>query len=430
MKSLCTKTKIMNKYFAILLPLVILTSSCKQVTEEVAQETSSTGTEEASTRWRGAITLNDSVDLPFNFEWDGKDQFTIFNGEEKIVSTSVTEVNDSLRFEFPVFANYFLLKESEGKLNGNYINPDSKNYKLPLTAQQGDSARFKNEEKNCCDINKKWAVKFSPNTEDEYPAIGFFKQEGSYVSGTFVTETGDYRFLEGSISGNKLSLSTFDGAHAFVFTADINNGETMNGRFYSGPRWSEPWMAYRDDSFELRNADNLTYLKESYTELDFSFPDAEGNLISLKDDRFKDKAVIVQIMGTWCPNCMDESRYMKQVYNKYNSEGLEIISLAFERMMDKEKAFKRIAKLKADLDLPYPILLAGVSNKIEAAKSLPMLNHIMSFPTAIYLNRNHEIEKIHTGFSGPGTPLYDKYVAENKLLLDKMIAEGNTNENL
>ncbi len=118
---------------------------------------------------------------------------------------------------------------------------------------------------------------------------------------------------------------------------------------------------------------------------------------------------------------MDESRYLKSIYDKYQSEGLEIISLAFERMEDEKTAFKRIEKLKNDLELPYQILLAGKSNKKEAAKALPMLNHILSFPTAIYLNKKHEIVKIHTGFAGPGTPVYDDYVKKNKLFLEQLL---------
>ncbi len=51
--------------------------------------------------------------------------------------------------------------------------------------------------------------------------VGEFKQNGSELTGTFLTTTGDYRYLQGSVSGNKLYLSTFDGGHAFIFIARI-----------------------------------------------------------------------------------------------------------------------------------------------------------------------------------------------------------------
>jgi len=50
-----------------------------------------------------------------------------------------------------------------------------------------------------------------------------------------------------------------------------------------------------------------------------------------------------------------------------------------------------------------------------------MLNHVMSYPTSIYLNREHQVVKIHTGFSGPGTPLYEDFVAENDVFLQTLI---------
>jgi len=60
--------------------------------------------------------------------------------------------------------------------------------------------------------------------------------------------------------------------------------------------------------------------------------------VSLSDPKYKNKAVIVQIMGSWCPNCMDESAYLSKVYKQYNKQGLEIIALAYERTSDAERA--------------------------------------------------------------------------------------------
>ena len=376
--------------------------------------------------WRGTIALNDSTNLPFNFEWKGKDSLysmTIWNGEEEIQTERIETDGDSLIIRLPVFANYFKIKKGEERMDGYYINPDADNYRLPFNAMAGDSSRFKAGEMNCCDINKKWAVKFSPGTEEEYPAIGYFQQQGTSVTGTFLTEPGDYRYLEGVLTGDQLHLSAFDGAHLFYFKARIESGQKMNGRFFSGRSWTEPWMAYRDDDFQLRNADSLTFLKEGYESVRFQFFDTEGKQHSLEDEQYKDKAVIVQVMGSWCPNCMDESRHLIEVYTQYHPQGLEIVALTFERARDKETAVQRAVKMKEDLELPYPVLMAGYTREAKAAEALPMLNHVMSYPTAIYLDRDHKVVSIHTGYSGPGTPVYDKYVADNKLLVERIVSE-------
>ena len=375
-----------------------------------------------SGQWRGTIALNDSIDLPFIFEWNSKDSsMIIVNASEKIEISKAEVFGDSIRFTIPVFANFLEVKADGEEMNGYFINPDAKDYRLPFHAFYGDYKRFNISDSNCCDINEKWAVKFSPGTDEDEPAIAYFEQEDSHVTATFLTETGDYRFLEGVLTGDKLMLSAFDGAHLFYFDGVISSGQKIEGRFFSGRSYFTTWVGYRNDSFELRNPDSLTYLKEGYEAFGFSFKDIEGNVVSLEDEQFKDKPVIVQIMGSWCPNCMDESRYLTEVYKQYHKDGLEIIGLSFERTHDWEMAEERVAKMKTDIGIPYTVLVAGATRDDKAANLLPSLNHIMSYPTAIYLNRDHSIRKIHTGFSGPGTPVYKTYVEKNKNVIEQMV---------
>ena len=56
------------------------------------------------------------------------------------------------------------------------------------------------------------------------------------VTGTFLTETGDYRYLEGVVDGDSLKLSCFDGSHAFLFHAALDQ-DSFRGRFWSGTHW-------------------------------------------------------------------------------------------------------------------------------------------------------------------------------------------------
>ncbi|NRA91741.1 MAG: TlpA family protein disulfide reductase, partial [Psychroserpens sp.] len=154
----------------------------------------------------------------------------------------------------------------------------------------------------------------------------------------------------------------------------------------------------------------LTFLREGYDTLEFSFPDANGNMVSLDDERFEDKVVVVQIMGTWCPNCLDESKYYSQYYNTKNDDNVEMVALAFEYSKTEEKAFQSIQRLKEDVGIDYPILLAqyGTSSKQKAQEKLPMLNHVLSYPTSIFIDKQGKVRKIHTGFNGPATG--DKFI--------------------
>ena len=110
-------------------------------------------------------------------------------------------------------------------------------------------------------------------------------------------------------------------------------------------------------------------------------------------------------MGTWCPNCLDETKFLVDYLDKNQDENLEVVALAFEYAKTEEGAFKSIDRLKERIGVKYPILLAqyGTSDKAQANKKLPMLNHVLSYPTTIFIDKKGAVRKIHTGFNGPAT---------------------------
>jgi thiol-disulfide isomerase/thioredoxin len=129
-------------------------------------------------------------------------------------------------------------------------------------------------------------------------------------------------------------------------------------------------------------------------------------------------------MGTWCPNCLDESQFLADYYLKNKSRGVEIIALDYERMDDFEKAKKKIARFTSRLKINYPTLFAGTTTAENKKKSLPMLNHIMSFPTTIFIGKKGTVRKIHTGFNGPATgKLYEEFKTDFNSFMEKLIKE-------
>ncbi|MHA7060097.1 peroxiredoxin family protein [Aquimarina sp. M1] len=360
--------------------------------------------------WKGSFTLQDTKELPFLFEVFDNQTLKVFNAEEVIDVDEVTIEGDSVFIKFPVFEGYIAAKFQDSlTISGSFIK-ESLDRIVPFKGTFGVKDRFDITSKPTANIEGNWETVFSKDTpEDQYIAKGIFKQNGNIVTGTFRTTTGDYRYLEGVLNNDKLELSTFDGAHAFLFNAQVTDS-TMNGYFYSGNHWKEPFIATRNEEFQLPSEDSLTFIKEGYDKFEFSFPNAQGNQVSLEDDRFKGKVTMVQVMGTWCPNCLDETKYYVDYYNKNKDKDLEFVALAFEYAKTPEKAFKSIERLRSKLKVPYPILLAqhGTSNKEKAQEKLPMLNHILSYPTTIFIDKTGKVRKIHTGFNGPATG--QKYV--------------------
>ena len=379
--------------------------------------------------WKMKMELEKGKVLPFEFELHedaGVLKMKIFNAEEVIEVDEIEHRSDSLFIQLPIFESVFELGiKNDSTLSGRWVNYyESENYTIPVVANFGKGSRFSGfNGPVSTHFTGKYEVVFSPGAISPTKAIGLFEQEGNVVTGTFATETGDYRHLAGNATDSSLLLSTFDGSHAFLFEAKQTDSGLV-GTFYSGTHWKEDWIAHKSDSVKLRNPNKLTFIKEGYDGLSFKFPNTNGDSISLNDKMFENKPIIVQIMGSWCPNCLDETRYLSSLYNKYNKLGLEVIALAFERTRTKEKAFDNLARLQERTGANYTFLLGGATREDKATEKLPMLNHVMSYPTAIFIDKNKKVRQIHTGFYGPSTgKFYNDFVKETEALVEDMLNE-------
>lgn len=402
------------KRFLILTLAVLLIFSCSSESSKKLDK----GT------YRGILKVQDNEELPFIFKVENDSLITMINGDEIINVDEITYKNDSIKIQTPVFEGYIVAKIENNSLKGNFIKP-SLDRIVPFEASKSDK-RFKITKEPVPNITGNWETIFNENSADSYIAKGIFEQKGNLVTGTFRTTTGDYRYLEGIVNGDSLKLSTFDGAHAFLFTAKATDS-TLNGYFYSGNHWKEPFNAKLNNNYELPQEEDLTFIREGYEYFDFAFPDTRGRVVSLSDEEFQDKVVIIQIMGTWCPNCLDESKFLVKYLNDHPHKDLKIISLAFEVAKTREIAYERIKRLSNKIGITYPVLLAqygNVANKILAQQKLPMLNHIISYPTTIFMDKNKKVRKIYTGFNGPATgKKYAEFKNEFEVFVNSLLTE-------
>lgn len=410
-----------NTYTSLFLFLALLVTSCTSMT--------STDNNIEPGSWRVALQHTDGKEIPFIMEAEeknGKTVLYLINSEERILVDDIQQEGDSVKIGLHIFDADLIAKVDGGKMAGRFVKNDTPEpYSVPFTAAHGQENRFDaNPAPATFDFDGKWEVVFTPKEGNSYKAMGVFEQKDNYLTGTFLTETGDYRYLEGQVAGNELKLSTFDGNHAYLFTATPDNDSTLTGDFYSGMKGYESWTAKRNPDAELASADSLTFLKPGYETLSFTFPNLEGEQVSLSDDKYKGKVVIVQLLGSWCPNCMDETNFLAPYYDKNKDRGLEIIGLGFERSPEYDKAAARLKKMQERLNVNYDLLVAGTSDKEAAAKALPALNHVLSFPTTIFIGRDGKVRKIHTGFSGPGTgKYYEEWVADFNKTMEELLAE-------
>jgi thiol-disulfide isomerase/thioredoxin len=363
-------------------------------------------------------------ELPFIFEvkYVTKDSFyiEIINGDERIVVDDIkigrdkSQAKDTILINFPVFDSYIRGFFLENAIDGEWVVRSKENYRIPFIARHGRDYRFTNLRKEpVMDVSGRWDATFEIGTEDEYKGVGEFKQDGNHLTGTFLTETGDYRYLEGTVQANKLYLSCFDGSHAFLFEGKINpKDSTMIGSFRSGNAYQTSWQAKFNPNAKLKDANALTFLKPGYDRFDFTFENTAGKTVSLKDARYQNKVKIIQIMGTWCPNCRDETDFLVNYLKEHPDQDVEVIALAFERYKEKDKAMEALKRYQKHFKMDYELLLAGISDKQEASKVLPMLNAVLAYPTMIVIDKNDRVQRIHTGFSGPATSEYKQFKAE------------------
>ncbi len=407
---------IWTKIFLSLVAAVALTS-CQQ-SPKLLKEGS----------WRGVFTATDH-EVPFLFEVTGQtaETTTVFlvNGSDKFPIKSISYRNDSVFIPIDLYDAVLKAKIGDDQLSGRFVKlaSDKSDGGVPFTAKYGKASRFaESSEKPEVSLNGTWDIAMGIG-ESADKTIGNFDQKGSFLTGSILTTTGDYRFLEGAVQGKKFQLSAFGGSSPYLVVGEFTSDSTFAGEFIT-PRKATVISGVRNLKAALPDAYTVTYLKDGYSTIDFTFPNLDGEQVALSDSKYKGKVVIVTILGSWCPNCLDENAFLASWYKENKSRGVEIIGLGFERKNDFESAKKSLTSLKTRLDIQYEILFAGQSGKDNASKALPALNGIASFPTTIFIDKKGNVRKVHSGFNGPATgKFYDEFKVEFNELIDQLLAE-------
>jgi thiol-disulfide isomerase/thioredoxin len=381
--------------------------------------------------WRAVLQVPGG-DVPFGLEFadrQGKPVATLVNGSDRIEVTEVSVDGPRITLRMPGYENRLEATLQGDRMEGTLtmIKARGNPQLIPFVAVFGQDWRFSAPDSDALpassDLSGRWALEFV-NGDKRYPAIAELNQQGSIVTGTVLTPTGDHRFVAGELRGNALKLSKFDGGHVFLYHAELTETGDLSGRFWSGTAHTETFSGRRDANVTLGDSSAITALKAGNDRLDFSFPDLGGSSISLSNSFFRNKVIVVALAGSWCPNCHDEAALLADIHRRKRPQGFEVVSLMFEHFGDFPAAAEAVYRFRDRHKIEYTTLIAGISDKDDAASRLPQLNGVFAFPTTIFIDRTGKVRKIHTGFSGPATGVhYENLVREFESTIDSLLAE-------
>lgn len=378
--------------------------------------------------YRAVLTVPGG-ELPFRLDLareNGRPVAYLTNGAERVRIADARFTGTTVQLGMPGYENRIEAEATPQGLSGHadMLRPGGKQVRVPFKASAGRTYRFYASPAAGANVAGRWAVTFTSADGASEPAIAEFEQDGATVTGTFLTPTGDHRFLEGQVNGDELRLSRFDGGSAYLYHARLQADGTLAGRLWSGT-WSEQsWTARRDDAATLDEAAAATALRDAKTAFAFTFPDLDGRPVSLSDPRFRGKVVIVSIGGSWCPNCHDEAEFLRPYYRELKDRGLEVVYLQFEHFGDFAQAAAANRRFVKQYGIEWPVLIAGISDNDDVRAKLPQLERFLAYPTSIFVDRRGQVRRIHTGFSGPATGRHHaEWRAEFTALVNALLAE-------
>lgn len=354
---------------------------------------------------------NGSLSVPFRFEiaqtrsgLEGR----FFNGEDRIVSNAATIDGHHLKLRYDAYARVLDLDlQPDGSLSGAYAAARSGAKTPPawhVTAHRTQTT-FRSAA-NVPAIDGLWLIPVEGRKKNEHAWRFIAHQDGASLRASVLGVGGDSGALDGTYTNGKWTLSNFSGTRASLYEVTPAADGSLEIVVHDARGKNTTYAAWRPDTARakgLPEAPDLgahTSVRDPNEVFAWSFKDLDGKLVSSTDARFKNKVVLVDISGSWCPNCHDEAPFLDELYRKYHAQGLDIVTLDFE---DKDE-YEDPARLRAFIAKYKPtfsVLLAGTTD--QAQEKLPQAVDLDAWPTTFFIARNGLVKHVHSGFSAPAT---------------------------
>ncbi len=359
--------------------------------------------------WYAALIPTEGHEVSFELRLDRRNESlsaTLVNGSVETPFTTASWADGRLTLEMAHLDGKLTARLDRERLVGSYVRVGTAGAIEMLFVASRHPAAAPAPRKDSPSIDGEWGIELGAGEKKER-LLGVFRQAKGRVSGSALSVSGDYGPLHGTWDGEKLVLTVFDGFFVYRFDARRQADESLAGEFRSRAAAPVPWTAVR-----LGEKAAAEFLPDGFSAVRpkdpskpflFSFPDADGKVISSDDARFAGKPIILTFSGTWCPNCNDEAPVLRDLYVRYRSRGLEVVALHFEYTDDVARSRRLLKSFAARYGVAYPLLLAGTTKDAKSSPVSLQLEGIRPYPTTLFLDRNHRVVKTHVGFDGPAT---------------------------
>ena len=379
-------------------------------------------------RWQAEILSQNAPAVAFQIDVTREgDQVkgALVNGPDREEATSGSFDGNTLLLKFNFYAAELRANLADGKLTGEFVR-DRGNTKI---ARQFTATR---------DLPAYAASVSGPNlTGDWILEVGegdgervwsaSFKQEGERLTGTVIPVSGDWGTLTGYSRNGDFYLSRFDGIRSLLLTGKVNADGVMEGSIGDRKVIGRRLEQAVSQGPKPQDPGTYTTMKDPKDPLRFAGVDLDGKPVKSTDPRFQGKVLVVTITGTWCPNCHDEAPVLVDLYNKYKSQGLEVIALAYEYSGDQARDLEQLRIFRQRHGIEYPLLLSGTTQPGEIDRTLPQLENFGAYPTTIYVGRDGKVEYIHAGFESKATgDRHQRLVEEMDHRIQTMLAQGQS----
>jgi thiol-disulfide isomerase/thioredoxin len=376
--------------------------------------------------WRAALDVAGG-ELRFGLKLEsrnGRLAGELCNGHKCQPFTSVELRGDTLVLDMADYAAIITARLSRDSLNGAYRNVGNRGPRvIPFRAARGTWPAAPGPKRLLGKWDATWIGDFGTSSR-----VIELRNGAAGLEGTIISNTGDYGHFAGTAKGDSFAIAHFDGSYVYLLTGALGGAsggpDTLRGIFHAGLRTQTPWIAVRSTGRPHLKAVTENTRADTTEPFRFSFPDLDGRLVTEHDPRFRDKVVVVDVFGTWCPTCHDAAPELVRLYRKYHARGLEIVGLAYEVSGDTAVDRRLVRRYREKFDIPFTLLLAGINDTEVAAATLPQLQGFTSFPTTIFLGRDGKVRRIHAGFYGPATGAqHAKQVRAWEAEVERLLAE-------